>query len=153
MLPVEKPPGALPMSGVMNRDRTHGNSRHLLVCLTSGTGGNLVELARRLDPRQVVADVHARHYGAEINDPSLTPVTGRASAQFASRTGSAAHWSSDSPRPPKRRPSPKRQSRTSNRACSLRVSSPGVMRVRLEKRMSLFRSLTSARFVSSWPRP
>ena len=38
----------------------------------------LDELARRYlratkDPRQVVADVHARYFGAEINDQSLTP--------------------------------------------------------------------------------
>jgi uncharacterized protein YbjT (DUF2867 family) len=36
------------------------------------------ELARRLlsakhDPRQVTADVHARYFGAEVNDKSLTP--------------------------------------------------------------------------------
>ena len=38
----------------------------------------LHELARRYlkatnDPRQVVADVHARYFGAELNDQSLTP--------------------------------------------------------------------------------
>jgi uncharacterized protein YbjT (DUF2867 family) len=38
----------------------------------------LDELARRYlratkDPRQVVADVHARYFGAELNDQSLTP--------------------------------------------------------------------------------
>ncbi len=39
---------------------------------------NLDELVRRFlrakqDPRQVVADVHARYFGAELNDQSLTP--------------------------------------------------------------------------------
>ena len=38
----------------------------------------LAELARRYlretkDPRQVVADVHARYFGTELNDQSLTP--------------------------------------------------------------------------------
>jgi uncharacterized protein YbjT (DUF2867 family) len=38
----------------------------------------LDELARRLlsakhDARQVTADVHARYFGAEVNDQSLTP--------------------------------------------------------------------------------
>ena len=38
----------------------------------------LDELARRYlratkDPRQVVADAHARYYGTELNDRSLTP--------------------------------------------------------------------------------
>jgi hypothetical protein len=38
----------------------------------------LAELGRRFlsarnDARQVVADVHARYYGAELNDRSLTP--------------------------------------------------------------------------------
>ena len=38
----------------------------------------LDELARRVlsannDPRQVMADVHARYFGAELDDQSLTP--------------------------------------------------------------------------------
>jgi uncharacterized protein YbjT (DUF2867 family) len=38
----------------------------------------LAELARRYlretkDPRQVVADVHARYFGTELDDQSLTP--------------------------------------------------------------------------------
>ena len=40
--------------------------------------GPLDELARqvlvaRQDPRQIVADRHARYYGAELNDQSLIP--------------------------------------------------------------------------------
>ena len=66
----------------------------------------LAELARRYlretkDPRQVVADVHARYFGTELNDQSLTPVIIRASARSASMIGSATHWRSDSPLPPK----------------------------------------------------
>jgi hypothetical protein len=30
-------------------------------------------LTKNQDPRQVVADAHARYYGAEINDQSLVP--------------------------------------------------------------------------------
>jgi uncharacterized protein YbjT (DUF2867 family) len=30
-------------------------------------------LSARQDPRQVIADVHARYFGAEVNDQSLTP--------------------------------------------------------------------------------
>ena len=48
------------------------------------------------DARQVVADAHARYFGAELNDQSLTPT-----ARRASRIGSAARWRSDNPLPPK----------------------------------------------------
>jgi hypothetical protein len=33
-------------------------------------------LALHDDKRQVIADVHARYFGAELNDQSLTPTAG-----------------------------------------------------------------------------
>ena len=54
------------------------------------------EFARRFlsatrDPRKVTADVHARYFGTELNDQSLTgPEITRASARRITRTGSAA---------------------------------------------------------------
>ncbi len=49
---------------------------HALV--REGSRGRLDELARRLliandDRRQVTADVHARYFGAELDDRTLTP--------------------------------------------------------------------------------
>jgi uncharacterized protein YbjT (DUF2867 family) len=55
----------------------------------------LDELMRRLlrahnDPRHVTADVHARYFGTELDDHSLTPGSGARIALPASRTGSAS---------------------------------------------------------------
>ena len=63
----------------------------------------LDELARRLlsatgDPRQVTADVHARYFGAELDDGPSPPATTHASRPPTSRTGSAS--------PPARRADP-----------------------------------------------
>jgi hypothetical protein len=46
-------------------------------------------LAAKGDKRQIVADVHARYFGAELDDSSLMPGTIPASARPVSRTGSA----------------------------------------------------------------
>ena len=53
------------------------------------------ELVRRFldannDPRHVIADVHARYYGTELDERSLTPAATHASLRPASRTGSAS---------------------------------------------------------------
>jgi uncharacterized protein YbjT (DUF2867 family) len=45
-------------------------------------------LAAKGDKRQIVADVHARYFGAELDDSSLMPGTIPASARPVSRTGS-----------------------------------------------------------------
>ncbi len=44
-------------------------------------------LSAKKDPREVVADVHARYYGAEINDQSLTPTAGVTPRIGATRFG------------------------------------------------------------------
>jgi uncharacterized protein YbjT (DUF2867 family) len=57
----------------------------------------LDELVRRYlsanrDARKVTTDVHARYFGTELNDRSLTPAITRAPARRVSRTGSAAPY-------------------------------------------------------------
>ena len=73
----------------------------------------LDELAQRLlsardDPRQVTADVHARYFGAKLEDRSLTPATTHASPRPASRTGSASQPPSPDPNREESRMSPRR---------------------------------------------
>ena len=69
----------------------------------------LDELARRVleasdDHRQVTADVHARYFGAELDDRSLTPATTHASPRPVSRTGSASPSTSPNPKGVSREP-------------------------------------------------
>ena len=47
-------------------------------------------LAAQNDPRQVVADPHARYFGAELNERTLVPGDGASLPRPDSRTGSAA---------------------------------------------------------------
>jgi len=47
-------------------------------------------LSANRDARTVTTDAHARYFGTEVNDRSLTPARARASARRASGTGSAA---------------------------------------------------------------
>ena len=59
-------------------DATLGAPLNGMIEIAGPEGIRLDELARRYlretnDPRQVVADAHARYFGTELNDRSLTP--------------------------------------------------------------------------------
>ena len=71
-----------------DRDRRTGTR-----CRSTNSSGD--SCAPTQDPREVIADTHARYFGTELDDRSLTPGTTRASARPASTTGSAIRRRSD----------------------------------------------------------